>query len=51
MFKEEGLRAFLAEHGDLEPTVMLEALREALRVWTGVEALDDDLTMIAIRKS
>ncbi len=51
MFEEAGLRAFLAEHGELEPTAMLEALREALRVWTGVEALDDDLTLIAIRKT
>jgi sigma-B regulation protein RsbU (phosphoserine phosphatase) len=50
MFEESGLVEFLKEHGSLAPTAFIEALRERLRVFTGADELEDDLTLIAVRK-
>ena len=51
MFSEERLRAFLARDRSKEPAALLEALRETLCEWTGTEQMDDDLTLVAARRT
>lgn len=51
MFGDERLVELLAQVGDVEPAALLTAVREALRTWTGKDQLDDDLTLVAVRKT
>jgi sigma-B regulation protein RsbU (phosphoserine phosphatase) len=51
MFGEERLRDLVAAAGDLCPNDLLGSVRDALRAWTGGDTLDDDLTLVALRKS
>ncbi len=50
MFGEERLHALLRGLEVEKPVELLDALRSELRTWTGRDTLDDDLTVVAVRR-
>lgn len=49
VFGRQRLVEFLAEHGDLEPTAFLLELRRYVEKFTDGQAVQDDLTVIALK--
>lgn len=48
---DERMRALYARHAGLAPAELLDALRAELRAWTGGSANEDDLTLVALRRT
>jgi sigma-B regulation protein RsbU (phosphoserine phosphatase) len=51
LFGEERLQDWLASRTDLRPRSLVEALREEIEAFSGLEAPTDDLTCVAVRIS
>jgi PAS domain S-box-containing protein len=48
-FGVERLEDFLSRHAELEPAVLVEGIRQAVRDFSGSDRLSDDLTSVALR--
>jgi sigma-B regulation protein RsbU (phosphoserine phosphatase) len=50
MFGEERLRDVLEENAGAAPAELVAAVHAALCAWKGVDHMDDDLTLVAVRR-
>jgi len=51
MLEEEGLAKIVGRLADRSAPALLEGIRDALVEWTGDDAFQDDLTLVALRRS